>query len=335
MVREGEICPADLLIIHSDQDEGKCHIKTDQIDGETDVKIRKAVPYTQKLIEKGVNVLDKQMEVVVDTPNDLIYKFQGAIHEVDLNEKTILKQHSLNLENAVWAQCSISKGNIHGMVIYSGDDTKLMMSMEKTDPKRSKVDEELNTLSKLLFLIMISASVVLIVIKGFDNGWVIQFFRYILLLCSIIPLSMKVNQDISKLFFANRINGDKEMKNTLSRNSMIAEDLGRIEYFLTDKTGTLTKNEMIMKRLNIGSTTLEASNISKMIEQSLRSTNDKDFIFENISKDDQDNQFFRMITVLMTCHAVFPKLDNYGFRELESTSPDELSFIEFCEKLGF
>jgi magnesium-transporting ATPase (P-type) len=134
------MCPADLLILHSDQPEGKCQIKTDQIDGETDTKIRRALSFTQELLEKGHNLLGKQLEIVIDTPNDLIYKFQGALHEIDLNEKTITKQHPISLENSVWAQCRISKGSIYGMVIYSGVDTKLMMSMEKSDPKRSKVD---------------------------------------------------------------------------------------------------------------------------------------------------------------------------------------------------
>jgi phospholipid-translocating ATPase len=66
----------------------------------------------------------------------------------------------------------------------------------------------------------------------------------------------------------------------------------------------------------------------------LRSSNGKEFEYENLG-DNQDKQFFRMVGVLLTCHAVYPKLDQYGFRELESTSPDEISFIEFCEKAGF
>lgn len=117
-------------------------------------------------------------------------------------EKKIIQKHAIGLENSIWAQCRLSKGNVYGLVMYSGSDTKLMMSMEKSDPKRSLVDEELNTLSKLLFVLMVSAAALLITIKGLDTGWIIQFFRYILLLCSIIPLSMKVNQDISKLYFA-------------------------------------------------------------------------------------------------------------------------------------
>jgi phospholipid-translocating ATPase len=103
LVRETETCPADLLILHTDQEDGKCQIKTDQIDGETDTKIRKAVSYSQKIIDAKENFLDKQFEIIVDTPNDLIYKFQGALHEVDISEKKIIHKHSIGVENSVWA----------------------------------------------------------------------------------------------------------------------------------------------------------------------------------------------------------------------------------------
>lgn len=36
------------------------------------------------------------------------------------------------------------------------------------------------------------------------------------------------------------------------RTSTIPEDLGRVSYLLTDKTGTLTENEMVFKMLHIG-----------------------------------------------------------------------------------
>ena len=146
---------------------------------------------------------------------------------------------------------------------------------------------------------------------------------------------MKVNQDISKLFFAQRINNDKQMKDCLSRNSMIAEDLGRIEYFLTDKTGTLTKNEMIMKKFNIGTRTLDTSKIEDMTSLAIQASNKKDLRFDLGEEKGDEANFFRAIAVLLTCHAVFPKYDKFGFKVLDSTSPDELSFIEFCEKIGF
>lgn len=36
------------------------------------------------------------------------------------------------------------------------------------------------------------------------------------------------------------------------RSTTIPEELGRISYLLTDKTGTLTQNEMVFKKIHLG-----------------------------------------------------------------------------------
>ena len=51
---------------------------------------------------------------------------------------------------------------------------------------------------------------------------------------------MRVNLDFAKLMYCYRINKDLKIEGTISRNSNIPEELGRIKYLLTDKTGTLT-----------------------------------------------------------------------------------------------
>ena len=54
---------------------------------------------------------------------------------------------------------------------------------------------------------------------GFSSNSYLIFFRYVLLLCSIIPISMRVNLDFAKLVYAFKINKDKEIEDSVTRNS--------------------------------------------------------------------------------------------------------------------
>jgi len=117
--------------------------------------------------------------------------------------------------------------------------------------KFGKIDLELNRLSKILFLTMCFIAMLIIVVDGFVGQWYFKYFRCVLLLCAIIPISMRLNLDIAKIYYSNLINKDKEIEGAVVRNSQIPEELGRIQFLLSDKTGTLTKNDMIFKKLNL------------------------------------------------------------------------------------
>jgi phospholipid-translocating ATPase len=55
------------------------------------------------------------------------------------------------------------------------------------------------------------------------------YFRVMLLLSSIIPISLRVNLDLAKLWYCHSINTDNDnIYGAIARNSSIPEDLGRI-----------------------------------------------------------------------------------------------------------
>ena len=151
----------------------------------------------------------------------------------------------------MWASTVVASEKIIGIVIYTGKETRARMNSSSPKLKIGILDQELNTLNKYLFVIMFFISLLLSLLKGLSWSIFIIFFRFIVLFCAIIPIALKVNLDVSKTWFSLVISRDERIPETIARNSTIPEELGRISYIFSDKTGTLTKNEMIFKKISM------------------------------------------------------------------------------------
>ena len=64
-------------------------------------------------------------------------------------------------------------------------------------------------------------------------------------LINFVVASLRVNLDIGKVWYAWVISRDENIPETVCRSTTIPEELGRIHYLMSDKTGTLTQNEMV------------------------------------------------------------------------------------------
>ena len=66
----------------------------------------------------------------------------------------------------------------------------------------------------------------------------------------MIPISMYVTMELVNLGQADLIRSDKELycdvldRRCAVRSSNLCHELGQVSYIFSDKTGTLTKNEM-------------------------------------------------------------------------------------------
>ena len=78
--------------------------------------------------------------------------------------------------------------------------------------------------------------------------------------------SLRVNLDMSKVVYSWFIQRDEAIADTVVRSTTIPEELGRIQYLLTDKTGTLTQNEMIFKKLHLGSVSFSAETMDDVTQ---------------------------------------------------------------------
>ena len=146
----------------------------------------------------------------------------------------------------MWASTVVASQKVIGVVLYTGKETRAKMNLSRPKLKLGILDQEINRLNLYLFIITLIVSLIITSAKGFSN-FIFNLIKYIVLFSAIIPISLRVNLDLSKIYFSVLINRDKEIRETITRNSTIPEELGRISYVFTDKTGTLTKNEMIFK----------------------------------------------------------------------------------------
>ena len=95
----------------------------------------------------------------------------------------------------------------------------------------------------------------------YSNGFVqivINFLTFWILLSYLVPISLFVTLEIVKFWQGFVfVNLDKDMRDPNTgefarcRNSNLNEDLGKVEYVFSDKTGTLTSNEMQLRQISI------------------------------------------------------------------------------------
>ncbi|XP_039006314.1 phospholipid-transporting ATPase 3-like isoform X2 [Hibiscus syriacus] len=275
-VKQDGFFPADMLLLASTNADGVCYIETANLDGETNLKIRKALERNWDYITPE-KACEFKGEVQCEQPNNSLYTFTGNL--VIDNQTLPLSPNQILLRG-----CSLKNTEfIVGVVIFTGHETKVMMNSMNVPSKRSTLERKLDKLILTLFgtlftmcLIGAIGSGVFINRKYFFLGLgrsvedqfnpnkrflvvLLTMLTLLTLYSTIIPISLYVSIEMVKFIQSTQfINKDLNMYHAetdtpaLARTSNLNEELGQVEYIFSDKTGTLTRNLMEFFKCTIG-----------------------------------------------------------------------------------
>jgi phospholipid-translocating ATPase len=278
-----EEIPADVIVLSTSSDDGACYVETKNLDGETNLKVRNALHCTRD-VRHARHCERAEFAIESEGPHSNLYSYSAVIRWQQHNAKdpetpTYEMAEPISINNLLLRGCQLRNTEwVLGVVVFTGEETKIMINSGVTPSKRARISKDLNWNVIYNFIILalmcLVSGVVLGVTWGRDDtshsvfeygsyggspatDGVIAFWAGVILFQNLVPISLYITLEIIRTLQALFIYSDVQMYYEkldypcTPKSWNISDDVGQVEYIFSDKTGTLTQNVMEFKKCTI------------------------------------------------------------------------------------
>ncbi|XP_055841130.1 phospholipid-transporting ATPase IF [Episyrphus balteatus] len=349
--------PCDLVLMRSSDPHGKCFITTANLDGESNLK---TLTTPRELPNVEINKMHKLGIIECEFPKTDLYSFNGKIeltlpdqmrlsqlqNPIDVNQPRVLP---LTAENVLLRGSRIKNTEcVIGCAIYTGMTTKLALNSRLTRNKSSSSEAYINRFLLFILLGMIFIVTVLYFLKRYFEifrvpkatylgpaidtysvrAFLQDYLSFLILFNYLIPISLYVTIEMHRVIGGFFMEWDIDLYDEptdqpcIVNTSNLNEELGQINILFSDKTGTLTKNEMIFQQCSI--------NGKKFVYKKTKLQEESSGILLDINKFNNDQKnFFQGLAV---CHTVQVAGDMINNEPQNGTKTKKYSIAEITEE---
>ncbi|OON21187.1 phospholipid-translocating P-type ATPase, flippase [Opisthorchis viverrini] len=379
--------PCDMVLLASSEPNREVRLTTNNLDGETSVKTHFALSKTHEVYRKILSMFPEDVEirdvtqfkpvivsVAYEAPNADLNRFEGNLIMVDSTEGE--SSIPILMENIVFRGSRIyNTSSAIGLVVYTGKDTKLSMNSRKNARKYGSREGKLSFLLALCFAAYLFICVLLTILSTvWDTNQTIPMWFSVLkpptryayvktavsfsfIAIYLLGVILQVTVDLQLVVNSYLITHDPYLFDTQkgigsSANTVdITDELGQVEFLFSDKTGTLTLNELNLRACSIFLDNSVFWINDRKIYQGRKRTVHSDeecaqqtifgnAVFPNVVElnDGLPKTLGEFLTVVLLCHTV--EIRNHSSPvsgknpTYMATSSDEKALVEGAAKLG-
>lgn len=316
--------------------------------------LQKMASPTARLLRNGKQVEIPSEEVV---PGDIVLLEAGDIVPADVRliessnlaaeeaaltgESVPVQKHAVDLgpddlplgdrENMLYSSTAVTSGRGTAVVVGTGDVTemgKIAGQLHSIEDEQTPLQKSIDQLGKMLGFILLGVVIVTFLV-GLLRGGDIRalLMTSISLAVAAVPEGLPAIVTIVLSLGMGRM----AQQNSIVKRLLAVETLGSVDVICSDKTGTLTQNEMTVTKVYVGGKTYDVSGVGYAPEGEISSADSDASVASEAGESDSDT-LSRLLVIASLCNEAELQENEGAWGILGD--PTEASLLTLARKAG-